>query len=71
MNLYLNPYTAAQMFGTSDLFGNSAAGNLQTGIINLDLVLVTKESEVATTDEASKDNIIKFYPKYQYQLFPT
>ena len=35
------------------------------------MVLVTKTSEVACSDTASKDNLTKFFPKYQMQLLAT
>jgi hypothetical protein len=36
----------------------------------MDLVLATKTSEVAVTEESSHQNIIKFYPKYQWETLP-
>jgi hypothetical protein len=45
MNLFIVPYSMARVFGTETLFDPYASG-----IVDTDLVLITKDSEVIKND---------------------
>jgi hypothetical protein len=55
----------ARVFGTETLFDT-----YNTGIIDTDLILITKESEVIKNDIERGDSVIKYFQKYQYSLLP-
>ena len=56
MNLYLNQWSFARMFGTDFLFDAS-----KTGIISVDLVMATKKSQIIKNDIASSEGICKIF----------
>jgi hypothetical protein len=66
LNLFILQYSMARVFGTETLFDT-----YNTGIIDTDLILITKDSEVIKNDiERSGDSIVKYFQKYQYSLLP-
>jgi hypothetical protein len=55
MDLFFSNYSIARIFGTETLFDV-----LQTGIVDVDLVLYTKISSVVKSDiDKSSENIVK------------
>jgi hypothetical protein len=65
LNLFIVPYAMARIFGTDTLFDTNV-----TGIVDTDLILITKESEVIKSDIERGDGIVKYFQKYQYSLLP-
>ncbi|CAL6042831.1 Conserved_hypothetical protein [Hexamita inflata] len=65
-DLYLAHEYMYKLFGTSDYLDKTL-----TGIISMEMVLVTKESEVVKTELNEKGYITHTYKRYDYALMPT
>ncbi|CAL6059721.1 Conserved_hypothetical protein [Hexamita inflata] len=65
-NLFLQQNYMAKIFGTSDLLAQD-----ETGIVDLDLVLVSKDSEYVKSELNSKDGFSYHYMKFDRELLPS
>ncbi|CAL6009730.1 Conserved_hypothetical protein [Hexamita inflata] len=66
LNLFLQQNYMAKIFGTTDLLVQD-----KTGIIDLELVLVSKDSEYVKSELNSKDGFSYHYMKFDRELLPS
>ncbi|CAL6016525.1 Conserved_hypothetical protein [Hexamita inflata] len=65
-NLFLQQNYMAKIFGTTDLLVQD-----ETGIVDLELVLVSKDSEYVKSELNSKDGFSYHYMKFDRELLPS
>ncbi|CAL6005048.1 Conserved_hypothetical protein [Hexamita inflata] len=66
LNLYLQAHYMNKIFGTKTLLDEE-----QTGIIDLELVLVSKDSDIVKAELNSKDGFSYHYMKFDRELLPS
>ncbi|CAL5981707.1 Conserved_hypothetical protein [Hexamita inflata] len=66
LNLFMQSYTMAKIFGTEELLDKE-----QTGLIDLELVQVTKDSDKVRGELNSKEGFSYHYMKFDYELLPS
>ncbi|CAL6005084.1 Conserved_hypothetical protein [Hexamita inflata] len=66
LNLYLQAHYMNKIFGTKTLLDEK-----QTGIIDLELVLVSKDSDIVKAELNSKDGFSYHYMKFDRELLPS
>ncbi|CAL6086358.1 Conserved_hypothetical protein [Hexamita inflata] len=66
LNLFMQSYHVSRIFGTNDLLEEQ-----ETGLIDLELIQVTKDSDKVRGELNSKDGFSYHYMKFDYELLPS